>query len=317
MLFALAAESAESTFDLRRQIWDEGVPALRGALEETGNTNVAAATGAAGLTARTSARPGTEEESVADALESALVRQGGRVLPLWAKEVEAEFSLGYDEPELNAHRKSVAAATTFRLGLPWRSQAELRIPYWARDEWSGLGSASGVGDITLGMTTELVREQPGLPALLGFAQWRLPTGDINATPAKGFGQHLVQVGLTTVKRADPLVLFGNLSYATALGEVGLGDQFRFDSGDIISGRAGVHLAATPDISLFTAVNVSANAGDSLNGALIPGSERWYGIVELGAASVLGRGSVLNVSAGVGFTAAAPDFTLTISMPFRF
>ena len=258
-----------------------------------------------------------EDKVLATALETALVRQGGRVLSQGAIEVEPELSYFYDEPVRGQRRDTFDAALTARVGLPWATQVELRLPYVLSDRWTGVGTSSGIGDIRLGLTNELVSEREWIPALLAFAQWRTTTGDINRNPPTGFGQNAVQVGLTTVKRQDPIVLFGSLSYTANLGSAHLRSGSRRDLGDIFGGRLGTFLSVTPDTSLMLAVTADSFSATRVNGQRVTTSDRLEGVLEIGAATTIGRDLFLNVTTGIGVTPAAPNFSLIVSVPYRF
>lgn len=275
----------------------------------------------AGLTAPSSSpgtarSPGEEDDELARALESSLVRQGGAILRPGTAELEPEVAYSYDEP--SGHRRdNFGLAVTGRVGLPGAMQAELRVPYVIQDHWSGLGTSSGLGDIQLGLTKELFAGTESAPSLLAFVQWRTTTGDINSRPPTGYGQNAIQLGLTTVKRQDPVVLFGSLSYNANVGAAHLNNGARLRAGDVFGGRLEAALAATPDTSLHLAVTFNSNWADRVNDHPIEGSSRLSSVVELGSTTVVGRGRFLNVSAGFGVTPAAPKFSLAVSLPIRF
>lgn len=260
---------------------------------------------------------GGDDDELARALESSLVRQGGGVLRPGTWELEPELSYFYDEPGGNRRRDHFGLALTGRIGLPGAMQAELRLPYVLSDHWSGVGNSSGVGDIRISLTKELIAGTERSPSLLVFAQWRTSTGDINSNPPTGFGQQAIQVGLSTVKRQDPVVLFGSLFYTANVGDAHLRSGARLDAGDVFGGRLGAYLAATPDTSLYVGVAFNSNDEDSFNGRQIDASSHLSSVVELGTTTVIGRGRFLNVTAGFGATSAAPKFLLTVSLPFRF
>lgn len=263
-------------------------------------------------------RGGTDEdEMLASALESALVRQGGRVLSRGTVEVEPEFSYLYDEPVKGQRRDRFGSALTVRLGLPWSTQAEVQVPYVLADRWTGLGTSSGVGDVRVGVTSQLVPESDRVPALLAFAQWRTTTGDVNRTPAAGFGQDAIQFGLNAVKRRDPIVLFGGAFYTANLGAARLRSGDKVNNGDVFGGRLGAFLAVTPDISILLGVSANSFSADRLNGFRSPASDRLRGVVDIGAMMTLARGLFLGITAGIGATPAAPGFALTVSLPYRF
>lgn len=252
------------------------------------------------------------------ALESSLVRQGGSVLRAGTREIEPEISYFYDEPSRSGRRDGFGLALTGRIGLPGSMQAELRLPYVVSDHWSGVGESAGWGDVRLSLLKEFIAATPdGRPSLLAFAQWRAPTGDEDRLPPTGHGQHAIQIGVTTVARQDPVVLFGSLFYTFNLDSTRLRDRTRYEAGDVLGGRLGAYLAATPDTSLYAGLAFDANAADRLDGMRIKRSSTMSGVLELGTTTILGRGRFLNVTGGIGFTREAPEFSLAVSLPMRF
>lgn len=301
--------------ELRRQLRerDEEIARLRKQVQDlrSAGSEVAPPAGQA-------AKPvSAEEDEFSGALESALVRQGGRVLPRRTYEIEPEVSYFYDEPTTGRRRDTWIASLNARGGLGSGWQAEVRLPYVMRDRWTDVGNASGPGDIRLGLTKEVQRERLGRPAVLLFSEWRTKTGDIDRTPATGFGQHALQLGITLAKRQDPVVLFGSLSYTESFGSARLADGSRYSSGDLAGVRVGAYLAATPNTSLYSGLSFRSSAGDTLNGAPVPETDRLFGTLELGATTVIGRGKFLNITGNLGVTSAAPRVGLTVSLPVRF
>jgi hypothetical protein len=258
-----------------------------------------------------------DEEVLASALESALVRQGGRVLSQGTIEIEPELSYFYDEPTHAQRRDNYSAALSARIGLPWSMQAEVRIPYVINDRWPGVGTQSGIGDIRLGLTREMVSERNWIPAILASVQWRTTTGDINQNPPTGFGQDGLQFGLTAAKRLDPLVVFGGITYTTNLGTAPLRNGSRLDAGDGFGGRLGVFLSVTPDTSLLAAVSATSFSASRFDEIPSRSSDRLQGVLLLGGVTTLGRGLFLNVTAGIGITPSAPNLSLVVSLPYRF
>ncbi|MBP2315623.1 transporter [Azospirillum soli] len=251
------------------------------------------------------------EEETSRALEQALVRQGGSVLARGTVQVEPELSYVYSEPTKGFRRDTFGSAGTVRVGLPWDMQADLRVPVVIHDRLKQGGTSAGLGDISLGLTKSVVVERDYVPELLVFGNWQAPTGRSDAIPPTGSGAHAVQAGVTAVKRKDPVALYGSLSYTWN------GRSSDFDYGDTLGGTLGVILAATPDTSILADVNLNSHFASRVGGQAITQSDRLIGTFELGAATVMGRDLLLNVTAGVGFTPAAPDFRLTVSLPKRF
>jgi hypothetical protein len=254
---------------------------------------------------------GTAEEEEARALERALVRRGSAVLPQWTFQIEPEISYFYDQPG-GGRRDTVIPAVTLRAGLPWASQAEVRVPYVAYDRQSGLGSSSGLSDIELAATKELIEERESVPDLLFELRWKTASGRTTGNLPTGTGNNTLQPSLTVVKSHDPLVLFASLLYTASLG------SGPADVGNTVGGRLGGFLAATPDTTVVLDVNVNSSLANRLPEFDFNAARgRLVGVVELGADTAISRAVLLDVTTAIGFTAAAPNFRLTVSLPIRF
>ena len=251
------------------------------------------------------------EEETTRALEQALVREGGSVLAEGSVNIEPQVSYTYSEPNEGFRRDTLGSAVTLRVGLPWSMQAAVSVPYVIHDRLSGVGKTAGLGDINLGLTKSVIAEREFVPELLLFGNWRAPTGRSGGALPTGFGANAFQVGLSAVKRQDPIVLFGNLSYTWN------GRSGQVEYGDTLGGTLGTILAATPDTSVLVDVNLNSSFASRVGGQRIGASDRLSGVFEVGTATVLGRDLLLNVTAGVGFTPSAPDFQLTVSVPKQF
>jgi hypothetical protein len=256
------------------------------------------------------ARGEVEEEETSRALERALVLQSGRVIPRGAVEVEPEISYFYSEPN-GRRRDTFVSVLTARLGLPWASQAELRVPYVVHDRLSDVDTSSGLGDIELALTKQVLSEREFVPALLVTGRWKTTSGKSDGTLPTGTGADALQAALTAVKAQDPLVFFGTLRYTKSF------SSGQTDLGDSVGGTLGTFLAATPDTSLLLDVNVESSFPSEFGEQEITGTDRLAGVVELGVATILTRATLLNITTGIGFTSTAPDFRLTVSLPIRF
>jgi hypothetical protein len=251
-----------------------------------------------------------EEEVASRALERALVLQSGRVVPRGAVEVEPEINYFYSEPN-GRRRDTFISALTARLGLPWAAQVEVRVPYVAYDRLSDVDTSSGLGDIELALTKQVLSEREFVPALLIAGRWKTTSGKSEGVLPTGTGTDALQASLTAVKAQDPLVLFGTIRYTA---NIPSGERH---PGDSVGGKLGTFLAATPDTSLLLDIDVESSFPGRFGQQEITGTDRLAGIVELGLATVLSRTTLLNITTGIGFTSAAPDFRLTVSLPVRF
>jgi hypothetical protein len=212
---------------------------------------------------------------------------------------------------------------SLRAGLPHRSHVEVRLPYVllrndrsTADQFAQTAHESGLGDLQLGFTKQLAEEQPGRPGVLAFLNWRAPTGDFDlGEPSTGSGFAVWQGGLTLVKRQDPLVFFGSGSYSVIR-------ERRHDGADIEPGNSiglklGTMLAASPRTSIRGGFEVNRSGRTKINGAKIPGSDAAVATLQLGLATLLSRRSLLDIQLSLGVTPDAPDFSLALSLPFRF
>jgi hypothetical protein len=184
---------------------------------------------------------GADRDPQFDALNRVLVEKGGVLLPSWTFELQPELLYSYKGSNglliverdgarsVTAHDADLdrlEAAVTARLGLPWRSQAEVRVPYLrvSEDTSDGLDGESrgqgGLGDVEISLSRQFLREDGRLPDLVGEVRWRVPTGDDpfggDGGPATGSGFHGLGARVTLLKTYDPVVFLGGLAYTANL-----------------------------------------------------------------------------------------------------
>ena len=285
--------------------------------------------------------PSASEEAAATdegarALERALVREGGLVLPRKVIEVEPRLQYAYrgvqglnivsvagipQVLEQDLRRDELEASVAVRAGLPANFQAEVRLPYVWLDQNRASGGAlseservSGWGDIELGLSKQLATARRG--GLLGSLLWKSASGEHELgrlSPGTGFPS--LQAALNVVAREDPLVFFISPSYTWVFERDKSG--FNVNPGDAVGLKAGALLAASPETSLRGSFELSRVSRTRIDGQHVPGSETTVGILELGLAKVLSRRTLLDVQFGIGVTPDAPGFRLRIAVPIRF
>jgi hypothetical protein len=282
----------------------------------------------------------SEEAGAADegarALERALIREGGLVLPRGVIEVEPRFQYTYrgnqglnlvtvagvpQVAQQDLRRNDVEASVAVRVGLPASFQAEARLPYvWAEQNraTSGAGTeseqVSGWGDAELGLSKQLATTRRG--GLLGSLLWKSVSGEHELgrlSPGSGFPS--LQAALTAMTREDPLVFFVTPSYTWVFERERSGVDV--NPGDAIGLKAGMLLAASPETSLRASFELSHSARTRIAERDVAGSDTTLGILELGLAKVLTRRTLLDVEFGIGLTSDTPDFRLRIALPIRF
>jgi len=272
------------------------------------------------------------------ALERALTRQNIFVLPRGVYELEPAFEYSYRATDAldivsgtgtptvtrrDVKQDRLETRLTLRAGLPRESHVEIRVPYVllrtdrsTADQIEETTHQAGLGDLQLAFTKQLADDRPGRPGVLASATWRAPTGDfVLGEPSKGSGFHSLQAALTLVKRQDPLVFFGTVSYTAVLKRSHDGKEI--DPGNPVDLKVGAMLAASPRTSLRGGFELSRNGRTQLNGAAVPGSDAAVGMLQIGLATLLSRRSLLDVELKMGMTPDTPDFAVVVSVPVRF
>ena len=112
------------------------------------------------------------------------------------------------------------------------------------------------------------------------------------------------------KRHDPLVFIGSASYGTTF------ERDDIDPGDQLGFSVGALLAASPETSLRVILNQTFVNELEIGDRAIGGSDQVFGTLNFGASSIIGRGKFLDLTAGIGLTDEAPDYSVGISVSFR-
>jgi len=286
--------------------------------------------------------PAAQDEVALEALSRTLVQKGGLVLRPWSVEIAPGVAYAHsdqqglalvDTPEgiptvadQRLRNDDIRAVAAVRLGLPWESQLEVQIPYAWRRQSRALGNGthavndgSGIGDIEVGLSHQLLHEKDWRPDLVGAVSWRFDTGrDPFRTTvpavAAGSGTSGLGVRFTAVKSSDPMVFYSTLAYAhdwsvqQSFGRVSPGDGLRWDLGAI--------LAVSPATSVIFGLSQGFRGKTQVDGQSIPGSDTVASSLQLGVDRVLFRNVLLDVTLGVGLTRDAPDYVFQISTPIR-
>lgn len=283
-------------------------------------------------------------EAAERALERTLVLRGQLLLP--EGQVEVDPSLIYERTDrdvgfilalidadgdgianeqtvdsIRRERDRVTALFDFRLGLPRDSQLEVRVPLiyesfsertlqsldaFQRDE-----DASGLGDIRIGFAKTLARESGAVPDIIGRIAWDTASGSDADIVSLTSGYNEVIASLSAVRRLDPLVLTGGISYQNTF------ERDDVEPGDVFGFNFGTTLAASPSTALSLGFNASFRQDTKVNGATIEGSDQNEAFITFGVSSVIRRNALLSVNFGAGLTEDAPDYFFSASLPFRF
>ncbi len=258
---------------------------------------------------------GPDDEELSRALERLLVQQGAMLLPQRTYEAEPSLTYAHWDSGRGPLRHEAGAGLALRAGLPWQSQFQVRMSYVHAA--SDAGSVTDVGDTDFSLAHQLLREDGSRPALFGALGWVSRTGrDVFGGGAPtGGGFNVPYVGLNAVKKHDPLVFYGGVSYAAPRPRAVAGQ--RVVAGNSLGLRMGAALAASPDASMNAGLNVTFVDETRRNGQLVAGSDTVVGTFQVGSGVVLSRAVMLNVTGDFRVAGAAPNFRLTVSLPIRF
>ena len=294
-------------------------------------------------TVANAAETGTANDDVAlQALSRGLVQRGLLLLAPWSFELTPSLSYSHSQTQgltlvdsaqgvsiVDSQRRrddDAEAGLSGRLGLPWRSQIQVTVPFdWRRDE-SALGDGTDVahsqthlGDIQLELSHQFLVEKGWVPDLIGAVSWRAPTGrSLYQLPvaaiANGSGTNQITGRLTALKTIDPLVVYSTLSYTQSL-------NYREPVGDVHDGNAidfqlGGLLAVSPETSLSFTFDQQFKGHTSVNGTRIQGSDGVAAVASLGLDQVLNSRTLLDITLGFGLSNDAPDYSVMVSLPIR-
>jgi hypothetical protein len=289
---------------------------LRELEQEGGAAPVRAAQKQSGLLPPPSdAAPPPDDDDEGDrALERTLVREGALVLPAFARELAPHFSWAHwDSVQNPSIDNSYSAGLTFRMGLPWKSQVSVSVPYVVNDLSDG-GTSSGLADAGFLFSKELLQETDTSPALLASIGWTSPTSTACCSSTIPYVSGF-QGGLTASKRFDPLVAFASVSYFSSLSREVAGTTN--DPSDIVGARLGASLAVTPSISLTGAMNMAFLTDPSEGDLPVSDSDRILSSIDLGVSTIVWPDILFNLTGQFGITGNVPDFRLITSVPVRF
>jgi hypothetical protein len=287
--------------------------------------------------------PGTfevDEEAAQRALERTLTQSGALLLPPRTIEITPTFSYRRTEqtaPALanitnptngtqalvlttqRARRNEFAAHLGLRAGLPHGTQLEFDLPYnYVRSsQLTDLGPTSsangnGLGDVTLGIAKALARENGWRPDLIGRFSYNFGNGRRqDGAVALGSGYRQMQGELVALKRQDPLAFVASTFYSKSFEKDGIrpGDATGFSLATV--------LAASPATSLQFGFAQVYRKEQENNGLKINGSDQTYGIVSVGASSVLSRDVTLLTQVGIGIGNDAPKYSFSVAVPILF
>jgi hypothetical protein len=287
-----------------------------------------------------------QDRLIRSAFENTLIDRGGLLLPSWSYDLEPSLNYIHSSSENivvdgftifpvlvvgdivseKLTRDINLLNLTFRLGLPWDSQAEIRIPYGHQKLRSASGDGTerefndnGLGDIELTFAHQLYKSTGKWPDVVANLRWKSITGDSPFSAAEGdifvgSGFHATNLSINAVKVIDPVVYFAGLAYThnnSTVEEIG-----KFDPGDSWGLNLGIAIALNLNNSLSFAYDQQFTKKSKLDGVPIPGSYSSTGVFSIGTSFLMTDRLTVDFSLGIGITEDSPDLLLTTSFPLR-
>lgn len=250
-----------------------------------------------------------------------------------------------------------------RYGLTDRFSAELAVPYVWRDTRfvsAGAGGASnfvsevqlsshGVGDASLALYYQWVKESARWPDIVTSLRVRAPTGrdpfglkliqadaennnlNVPQDLPTGTGVWSATANVSALRTYDPVILFGNLGFTWNRAEdfedispvvdqvtparVSLGNTIQVSGGLAIAlnDRSAVSFSVASAFSAATHTRVSGQASEQR----IPGSSSNATTFNIGASYALPSGWTLNGQLAAGLTPDAPNFVFALRASHSF
>ncbi|MEO1091625.1 MAG: transporter [Pseudomonadota bacterium] len=278
-----------------------------------------------------------DPEAAERALERTLVLSGDLLLPPGQVDVEPFFRYAHDDSSdalrivfvggndavtdvVRVRADEFSAGAGVRVGLPYGFQAEASLPFdvTRRQVTQTLltnredNTAAGIGDLRLGLAKTLVRERGWVPDVVGRVYWDSNTGrdEVGNVPLdSGFNEF--GVSFSALKRQDPLAFVGRFSFEHSLSNDGI------QPGNLFGAGFSAVLAASPETSISTGIDIAYRDELNVNGRAVQGSDQNQATISFGVSTVLGRGTFLNVRFGAGLTEDSTDYFVTLAVPFRF
>ena len=244
-----------------------------------------------------------------------------------------------------ARRHIFVNTFSLRYGILDNLQLDISVPFVYRYDRLSRGASdpeetierADLGDITVGLSLQPIRETHTRPALILNFGYKSKTGvspyeiDPKKEVPSGTGYQSLRFGVSTVKSVDPVVVFGSLSYTHNLHE-GVNQTVTGDTGSTTIERVypGGSFALGVGFAYALAYNFSLNVQFINNYIMhtfiktkgapktrVPNSSFNTAMLKLGTGWAVSRSVPLNFSLYLGLTQDSPDYTVEIRIPVKF
>lgn len=275
------------------------------------------------------------------ALEQTLVATGVTLLSPGAVQIEPAFTYFRNEQSFPSFLTSggTLATTTvansqlrqniyqgdvaIRVGLPYRSQIELDVPYRFVDQRTNISvglagaltdnqaSGSDFSDVSVALSKTLADEGVWRPGVIATVAYSADTGGTVAGFNLGNGYPILRGQLTAEKSVDPVTLVAALGYGKGFATRGFSPGNEFDV------NVGAYLSASPETTLRFLLNQRFLDTGRLNGRRAVGTGITQSTLVIGASVIVAPHTLLDFSLGVGLTSDTPKYFVRVGLPISF
>ncbi|MBX6424301.1 transporter, partial [Thermosulfurimonas sp. F29] len=184
-----------------------------------------------------------------------------------------------------------------------------------------------IGDISFGISYQFLYEKGSWPDAVLNLRVKTHTGkdpyhidtDDRGRPEElptGNGHWGISAGVTLVKRSDPAVLFGGLTYFYNIKRT-IKDYGEVRPGASLDFSIGMAYALNERFSTNIFYDQKIYSRTKIDGKKQPDTDFNVAMLYFGASYVLSPQTSLNISIGVGLTDDAPDVSIEIRLPIKF
>lgn len=303
------------------------------------------------MDARQALMPKDQEEDQQQKTEDVLKaseEESAKYVLLKERTIEMRYNLGYSHStydrvlvaNLDVERETYYNFTNsinVSYGLMERISLSASVPYIYKYQQSGnANEESDLGDASLGVSWQALKEKQYRPAILVSMSYSAPTGkspyriDPERELSTGSGTHSFDLGLNFSKVLDPVIAFGGFNFGYPLEVTGI-DQKRY--GAILESVAagysfgyamGIGFALSYNTSVsfrFSASHTSrteyvVRSPGAKKGKTFQSDEASSASFSIGTGWRISPKTSMNVSLGYGLV-GGQDYSLQVSVPFSF
>lgn len=295
--------------------------------------------------ARQALMPTEREEEKRERTEDVLKaseEETAQYVLLKQRTIEMRYSLSYQHSSFDKVSSTIldierenyynfSNSLSLSYGLLPRLSLSASIPFVYKYQKTGDSmEESDLGDISFGVSWQMMKEAEYQPAVILALGYSAPTGrspykiDIDRELSTGSGTNQFNLGLNLSKTLDPVIAFGGISGTYSLKVSGI-NQKRYGATleEVIPGYGisyslglGFALSYTTSVTFRFSASHQARSKFTINGYQYQGDEGSSASFVIGTGWRISPKTSLNISLGYGLV-GVEDYSLYFSFPFDF